>query len=149
MKLTLGGGYELVFTDTPAEIHSLLNRHAFRLVVWDIDQHDPSAPLKFLSNLDQPLDLQVSLVDCLEMLQAIRRAHPQLPVVLLAGEFEYDFQAAIVPQCHSVSFLTKDRPLDQLAERIQIILGDKKSSIREWILRIPEAGDPRQAGGAA
>ncbi len=140
-KLMLGRQYQLAFAKQPHEITPLLRNHrTARLLIWDLDHPTGSLDetLKAICE-ETPMGLPCRSADkILETLKAVRRDHPALKILLIAGEFECDFQIAAIQQGGLVSFLTK--PWDSSAavvEQIQVMLGDRKSSIREWRLRVP------------
>lgn len=140
-KLMLGRQYRLVFAEQPHEIAPLLqNQKATRLLIWDLDRPTGSLDetLKAICE-DTPLELFYRSADeILATLKAVRRNSPALRILLVAGEFDYDFQIAAIQQCGLVSFLTKPwGSPPAVIEQIQVMLGDRKSSIRHHVLRIP------------
>ena len=114
--LMLGQHYELTFAEKPPEMLPLLRQHSVRLVIWDLDGEENS----------------------LGILREIRESQPDLEILLVSGDFSLNFQEAAISQCGLVSFLTKPWNSPQaVIEKIQVMLGDRKSSIRKWALRIP------------
>jgi len=114
--LTLRKHYELAFTKKPSEILSLLRQYSFHMVIWDLDgEGNPLA-----------------------ILREVRQFYPNLEILLVAGEFSLAFQESVVKQCGLVGFLWKPwSPSSAVAEQVQVMLGDRKSSLRKWTLRIP------------
>lgn len=140
-KLMLDRQYRLAFAEQPQEIVSLLRNHkAIRLLIWDLDRPTGSfdETLKAICE-DRPLELSCRATeDILATLRAVRRNHPELKILLVSGEFDVDFQLAVIQQCGLVSFFTKPwGPTAAVVEQIQVMLGDRKSSIRQWVLRMP------------
>ncbi len=140
-QLMLGCQYELVFAGQPHEIAQLLRDHGTaRLLIWDLDRPTGSLDeaLKAICE-ESPLELPSgSSSKILETLKAIRQVRPELKILLVAGEFDVEFQSAAIRQCGLVRFLTK--PWDSttaIIEQIQVMLGDRQSSIRERVLRVP------------
>lgn len=116
--LMLGDRYELAFVESPEEIVAFLAQSPARLLIWDMNKGS----------------------DYLGALRRIRWICPSLKILLVAGEFDVEFQIAAIRHCGLVRFLTK--PWNSTAaaiEQIQIMLGDRKSSIQQWVLRIPVA----------
>jgi len=125
----LGHQYELIFSSDFGQIIPLMGQYTFRLLIWDLDGVvRPSL---------QNDDMETCHTKVLDTLKVIRGAHPELGIVLVAGEFEYAFQAAVVKQNSSVRFINKPWESTQFIEKVQVLLGDKKSSIRQWVLKMP------------
>lgn len=144
-KLMLGDHYELVFAEDPAEITPLVRRHPVRLVIWDVDRTEGSLDktLEAVRNSDDSYSPQrtVPAEEILVVLKAIRNARPALMILLVASELDTDFKIAAIRQIGSIRFLSKPWSAEAVTEQIQVMLGDKKSSIRQWVLRVPiEAG---------
>lgn len=140
-ELMLGRQYRLVFAEQPHEIAPLLqNQKTTRLLIWDLDHPTGSLDetLKAICG-ETPLELPCRSADkILETLKAVRRDHPALKILLVAGEFDSDFQMAAIQQCGLVCFLTKPRgSLEAVVEQIEVVLGDRESSIHQWVLRMP------------
>jgi len=140
-KLMLDRQYRLVFAEQPHEIGSLLRAHKdTRLLIWDLDRPTGSLDetLKAICE-DRPLELPYRATDdILVTLKTIRRDHPELRILLVAGEFDVEFQIAAIQQCGLVNFLTKPWGSPAaVTEQIQVMLDDRKSSIRQWVLRVP------------
>lgn len=145
-KLVLGDQYELVFAEDPAEIASLVRQHPVRLVIWDIDRIEGSLDKTFeaVRNGDAFDSSQrtIPAEGILAVLKAVRDARPALRILLVAGEIDANFQITAIRQVGSIRFLSKPWSPKTVAEQIQVMLGDKKSSIRHWVLRVPvEAKD--------
>lgn len=146
--LMLGGQYEILFANTPTEIVPLLNQHGVRHVVWHLDRpKEPFAEQMRQALLDNdPLETSRNakaayLNGCLQILKAVRQRYPALRVLLLARERDYglDFQLAAL-KCGSVNFLPDTWESSKgFAEQLQVLFGDKKNSIRHWVVRIPKA----------
>ena len=138
-QLMLDRQYRLVFAEQPQEIVPLLREHGTtRLLIWDLDQPTGSLDetLKAICE-ETPLPCRPSDA-ILETLKAVRKERPELKILLIAGEFDCDFQIAAIQQCGLVNFLTKPwNSSAAVVEQIQVMLGDRKSSIREWRLRVP------------
>lgn len=114
--LMLGGQYELAFVESPEEIVAFLAQSLARLLIWDLNRGG----------------------DYLGTLRRIRRICPALKILLVGGEFDVEFQLEVIRECGLASFLTKPWGSSAaVAERIQVMLGDRKSSIHQRILRIP------------
>ena len=143
-EVMLKDHYELIFAEDPAKIVPLLDRHPVRLVVWDLDRangvlKEMLTTLLSSGSLD-PLLEAVRPDNPLQPLRALRQAHPTLGLLLIASGFEYDFQADVIQHVGLVPFLAKPwKSPQEVVERIQVILGDRKSSVREWVMRMPEA----------
>lgn len=115
-SLMLSGCYELRFVTEPGQIPTEFRRQPYRLVIWDMDSTDGA----------------------LETLKFIRRLAPDVKILLVSGEFDLDFQTNAIKECGGVRFETKPwASTKALQERIQVILGDKESSIKRWELRVP------------
>jgi len=142
LQLTLGGGYGLVFTGTPAEIPALLDRHPIRLVVWDLDQHDPDAFPKLLNDLDRPPEWHVSTQDCLAILRGIHDRYPKIPVLFLAHQFDDDFLATMFHAHPDVNIFQKPWSVEGLAEHIEITLRDRDAPATRVIIRLPIVDPP-------
>ena len=143
-KLVLGDHYDLVFAESQEEIIPLVRQRPVRLVIWDIDRMEDSLDKTFeaVRNGDAAYSPQrvIPTEEVLSVLKSVRGTHPDLPILLVAGEIDTNFQITAIQQVGSIRFLTK--PWDSsvaVAEQIQVMLGDKKSSIRHWILRTPLA----------
>lgn len=140
-----GGGYGLVFVEHPSEILPRLQRDAFRLLLWDLNA--PTGSLETTLNAiragDNPETLRKTLSTdpsfVLGILKAVRHAAPALKTLLMAVQFDLDFQMAVVKQCGQVSFLPTPPGQSPMAivEKIQIVLGDKKDSIWDRVVRVP------------
>ncbi len=133
--LALGSEYELIFVSDPTEIPLALRSHPVRLLIWDLDRTSGSMQgvLKAI-RMGQPFTPPTHS-QSLETLQTIRQSYPALKILLIAQEFNIDFQEDVIRECGLVAFLTKPwNSSADVAERIQVILGDKKSSIRKWDL---------------
>ncbi len=142
-RLILGRQYELIFAHTPEEIVPLLGQHSVRLLIWNLDRATGSleTALNAIRTADDPLRTyreSICIDGSLDTLKVIRQTHPKLRILLMAGEFECDFQVAAIQQCGLVSFLTTPwKSNAELVEKVQVLLGDRKSSIRNWVLRMP------------
>ncbi len=113
--LMLGDRYELAFVDSQEEIVPFLAQFPVRLVIWDLNRGG----------------------NPLQVLRRIRRIFPELRILLIAGEFEYDLQIAAIQQCGDVRFLTKPwKSTAGVLEQVQAMLGDRESSIHHRILRV-------------
>lgn len=140
-KLVLGNQYQLIFADDSSQIMALLHIHPVRLVIWDLDRANGSLDETFdairAGNFESSLKTYEGV---LETLKAIRQAHPTLKILLISGEFEYDFQIAAIQQCGDVRFLTKPwKSATGVLEQVQVMLGDRENSIHHRILRVPIA----------
>ena len=140
-KLVLASQYQLIFADDPSQITTLLRLHQVRLVIWDLDRTNGSLDETFDAIRAGNFEPSLKTYDgALETLKRIRQTHPTLKILLIAGEFEYDFQIAAIQQCGDVRFLTKPwKSAAGVVEQIQIMLGDRESSIHRRILRVPIA----------
>ncbi len=144
-KLMLDSRYDLIFSNDDEEILPLLDQNPGHLVVWDLDRPTGTmeTALDAIRSSDEPLQTYRETICAnrfLDRLKAIRRAYPELKILLLAGEFECDFQVAAIQEIGSVSFFLKPwKSNGEIVEKIQVLLGDKKSSIRDWVLRMPLA----------
>lgn len=89
-------------------------------------------------------DLDLQAVDPLGFLRDLRSVYPDLKVLLVAGEFEFDFQVAAL-KFSPVSFLTKPFNTQATVERIQVLVGYATSSVRTRVVRIalPSAAEGR------
>lgn len=143
--LTLGEHYELDLAEDISEILPLLRQHPVRMLIWDIDPPTGSLQEAFETiSSGSPVAISAKesrVADALETLKAIRLAHPDLNVLLISGEFDVDFQITAIRQAGLVGFETKPwKSAAYLLERVQVALGDKRSSIRSRVLRIPLQG---------
>lgn len=135
-----GGGphYGLTFVEHSSQIVPLLAQHAFRLLIWDLDRatDSPEGTFKGIRAGHLP-ELSLQSREIVATLDTIHTQYPTLKILLIAGDFEPDFQIAAF-QHSAASFLTKSckRPAE-VVEKVQVLLGDKKSSIRSWILKVP------------
>ena len=142
-RLILGRQYELIFADTSEEIIPLLGQHSVRLLIWNLDRATGflETALNAIRTADDPLRTyreSICIDGSLDTLKVIRQTHPKLRILLMAGEFECDFQVAAIQQCGLVSFLTTPwKSNAELAEKVQVLLGDRKSFIRNWVFRMP------------
>jgi len=136
--LALGSEYELLFVSDPAEIPLALRRHPVRLLIWDLDQTSGSMQGVLKAVLaDEPL-APPAYSKILETLKTIRQSYPALKILLIAQEFNIDFQEDVIRSCGMASFRTKPfEDTKALAEQIKVIVGDKQSTIRSWVLRVP------------
>ena len=148
--LALGSEYELLFVSDPAEIPLALRRHPVRLLIWDLDQTSGSMQGVLKAVLADETLTPPAYSKILETLKPIRQNCPDLKILLVAGSFGYAFQAAVIRECGLVAFLTKPWSSSAgVVERIQVLLGDKDSSVRKWTLRMPldpALSNPTEAG---
>ncbi|MBI5569061.1 MAG: hypothetical protein HY914_03865, partial [Desulfomonile tiedjei] len=94
-KLVLASQYQLIFADDPSQITTLLRLHPVRLVIWDLDRTHGSLDETFGVIRAGNFEPFLKAYDgALETLKRIRQTHPTLKILLIAGEFEYDFQIA-------------------------------------------------------
>ena len=84
------------------------------------------------------LDLDGQTEQPLELVRNIRLAYPGLKMLLVAGEFDYDFQVACV-KLGQLSFLTKPFSAPAAVSKIKTLLGLEAPSIRTRIVKIPLA----------
>ncbi len=73
--------------------------------------------------------------ESLALVQRVRTAVPELKVLLVAGQFDYDFQVACV-KLGQVSFLTKPFSAPAAVAKIKALLGLAVPSIRTRIVKI-------------
>ena len=144
--LMLGAQYDLVFVSEPAEILPMLGQNVIRQLVWHLD-HPPDLLAEGLQRAiraDDPLDASRQIRaayfnSCIKTLKTICQASPELHILFLASDYELDFQVAAL-QCGRVNFLPDAWEISQaFVEQLQALLGDKKSSIRHWVVRLPKA----------
>ena len=141
-SLMLGGHYELVFTEDAEDLHPLLRSPSVRLLIWDLHCLEGTLQRAFQAvqeNTDFGPGLDAaSREHVLEVLQKVRHLRPDLKVVLVSDKFAYDFQASVIQRFGLLRFVTKPWSSSHaLSEQIQVILGDKKSSIQRQVLRMP------------
>ncbi len=136
--LALGSEYELLFVSDSAEIPLALRSNSVRLLIWDLDPPSGSAQNVLRAALTgEPLASPV-YSKILEDIQAIRQSHPELKILLIAQEFKNDFQEDVIRSCGLVRFRTKPfEDTKALVEQIKVMIGDKQSTIRSWVLRVP------------
>ena len=143
LELALGRRYELVLAENPAEMMLLLDSHPIQLVIWDLDRPAGSleSTLKAVHAGETPAILRSRLGTdpsiVLDTLKAIRMARPTLTALLIAVQFDLDFQEAVVRECRLISFLTKrPRFAEHLIETVEILLHDRHASVIDRIVRM-------------
>jgi two-component system response regulator FlrC len=82
------------------------------------------------------LDVDGQSIAPLSFLTVLRVGHPNLKILLVAGQFDFDFQVAAL-KFPPVSFLTKPFEPQVAVEKMQTLTGYAKSSIRTRVLRLP------------
>ncbi len=81
------------------------------------------------------LDLDGQDAEPLALVRSLRTAQPDLKILLVAGEFDYDFQVACV-KLGGFSFLTKLFSAPAAVAKMKILLGLEAPSIRTRIVKI-------------
>lgn len=148
--LALGSEYELLFVNDPTEIPLVLRSHPVRLLILDLDRTSGSMQgvlktIRMGKSFSPPTHSQ-----SLETLQTIRHSYPALKILLIAQEFNIDFQENVIRNCGMMSFRTKPfEDTKALAEQIKVMVGDKQSTIRSWVLRVPLAKESLAQGKRA
>lgn len=143
-SLILGDHYELVFMELAEDLHPLLRSPSARLLIWDLHRSQGALQRAFQAvresaDFGPGLDLDAASPEhVLQVLQKVRHLRPDLKVVLVSDTFSYAFQASVIQRFGLVRFVSKPWNCSRaLAEQIQVMLGDKESSIRHWVARIP------------
>ena len=148
--LALGSEYELLFVNDSTEIPLTLRSHPVRLLIWDLDRTSGSVQgvLKAVRTGESLAPPAYSKI--LETLQTIRKSYPVLKILLITQEFNIDFQEDVIRNCGMMSFRTKPfEDTKALVEQIKVMVGDKQSTIRSWVLRVPLAEESLAQGKSA
>jgi len=116
-------------------------REAFSLMLedWAAVRFLASAEACVTACTQDSADLMILDVDGhadpLALVQRVRKVAPQAKVLLVAGEFDYEFQVACV-KLGQISFLTKPFSAPAAVEKMQVLLGLAVPSIRTRVVRI-------------
>jgi DNA-binding NtrC family response regulator len=81
------------------------------------------------------LDLDGQAGEPLELVRNIRLAYPDLKMLLVAGEFDYDFQVACV-KLGQLSFITKPFSAAATVAKMKTLLGLAAPSIHTRVVKI-------------
>lgn len=86
------------------------------------------------------LDLDGQAIKTLDFLRTIRQRSPHLHVLVVAGDFDLDFQRAAL-KCAPISFLTKPFHPPATVERLQTLTGYAPSSIQKHVMQVVSADE--------
>ena len=81
------------------------------------------------------LDVDGQSADPLGLVEQLRTTYPELKVLLVAGQFDYDFQVACV-KLGQLSFLTKPFSAPAAVAKMKALLGLAVPSIRTRVVKI-------------
>lgn len=81
------------------------------------------------------LDLDGQTAEPLTLVENLRTAYPNLKLLLVAGQFDYDFQVACV-KLGQFSFLTKPFSAPAAVAKMKTLLGLAAPSIRTRVVKI-------------
>jgi two-component system, NtrC family, response regulator HydG len=124
-----GGGFDVVCTTDPGEALRQASTERWDLVLTDVEMPGMSG---------------------LELLQALRRAAPNLPVVVITGHATLDYAVSALRD-HADEFLQKSMPKDTLLATISAVVAKSRAALlasRQAVLAIGAHPDDVEIGAA-
>jgi two-component system, NtrC family, response regulator HydG len=124
-----GGGFDVVCTTDPGEALRQASTERWDLVLTDVEMPGMSG---------------------LELLQALRRAAPNLPVVVITGHATLDYAVSALRD-HADEFLQKSMPKDMLLATISSVVAKSRAArlaSRQAVLAIGAHPDDVEIGAA-
>ncbi len=81
------------------------------------------------------LDVDGQAAEPMVLVERLRTTYPELKVLLVAGQFDYDFQVACV-KLGQLSFLTKPFSVPAAVAKMKVLLGLAAPSIHTRVVKI-------------